>query len=46
MTDPTPAGRTYRHGTLSGYSSGVCRCEHCRDAYASYRPTAEPPAPT
>jgi integrase len=38
-TDPTPAGRTYRHGTLSGYSSGGCRCQHCRGAYATYRAT-------
>jgi hypothetical protein len=30
LTDPTPAGRTYRHGTLSGYSSSGCRCQHCR----------------
>jgi hypothetical protein len=37
MTDPTPTGRTYRHGTLTGYSSGGCRCQHCRGAYASYR---------
>jgi integrase len=31
------AGHTYRHGTLSGYSSGGCRCAHCRGAYATYR---------
>lgn len=37
LTDPTPTGRTYRHGTLSGYSAGGCRCEHCRRAYATYR---------
>ncbi|PZS04869.1 MAG: hypothetical protein DLM56_04600 [Pseudonocardiales bacterium] len=37
LTDPTPTGRTYRHGTLSGYSAGGCRCEHCRGAYATYR---------
>ncbi|MBE1533980.1 tyrosine-type recombinase/integrase [Actinomadura algeriensis] len=27
----------YRHGTLSGYSAGKCRCQHCRDVYADYR---------
>jgi site-specific recombinase XerD len=37
LTDPTSTGRTYRHGTLSGYSAGGCRCEHCRGAYATYR---------
>lgn len=36
-TDPNDAGRTYRHGTLSAYSAGKCRCEHCRAAYAVYR---------
>ena len=37
LTDPTPTGGTYRHGTLSGYSAGGSRCEHCRGAYATYR---------
>jgi integrase len=37
MTAPNAAGRTYNHGTLSGYSLGLCRCEHCRGAYATYR---------
>jgi site-specific recombinase XerD len=37
LTDPNEAGHTYRHGTLSGYSSGRCRCPHCRGAYATYR---------
>jgi hypothetical protein len=36
-TEPSAAGKSYRHGTLTGYSSGGCRCEHCRGAYASYR---------
>lgn len=36
-TEPNEARRTYRHGTLSGYSAGHCRCEHCRGAYAVYR---------
>lgn len=31
--------RRYRHGTLSGYSAGSCRCQHCRGAYAIYRAT-------
>jgi integrase len=37
LTEPNAVGHTYRHGTLSGYSSGGCRCPHCRTAYASYR---------
>lgn len=37
FTEPNAAGRTYRHGTISGYSNGKCRCRHCRDAYAIYR---------
>jgi integrase len=37
LTEPNEAGRRYRHGTLSAYSAGKCRCEHCRGAYASYR---------
>ena len=37
VTTPNTAGRRYRHGTLSGYSAGPCRCEHCRGAYAAYR---------
>ena len=37
LTKPNAAGRRYRHGTLSGYSAGRCRCEHCRGAYATYR---------
>jgi hypothetical protein len=36
-TEPTTTGRRYRHGTLSGYSAGRCRCRHCRDSYAHYR---------
>jgi integrase len=36
-TEPNAAGRVYRHGTLSGYSMGGCRCQHCRRAYAYYR---------
>ena len=37
LTDPNSAGRQYRHGTLSGYTAGRCRCRHCKDAYALYR---------
>lgn len=36
-TEPNANGRTYKHGTLSAYSAGRCRCEHCRAAYAHYR---------
>lgn len=36
LTSPNESGRRYRHGTLSGYAAGRCRCEHCRGAYASY----------
>jgi integrase len=37
FTVPNEAGRRYRHGSLSAYSAGKCRCEHCRGAYAAYR---------
>ena len=37
LTEPNDAGRRYRHGTLSAYSAGKCRCQHCRGAYATYR---------
>lgn len=37
-TEPNAAGRRYRHGTLTGYSLGRCRCEYCKAAaYAHYR---------
>jgi integrase len=36
-TEPNAAGRQYRHGTLSAYSAGGCRCKQCRAAYAEYR---------
>jgi integrase len=36
-TEPDAAGRRYRHGTLSGYNGGKCRCQPCRDAIATYR---------
>jgi integrase len=31
-TEPNAAGRTYRHGTLTAYTAGRCRCEHCKKA--------------
>lgn len=37
FTDPNAKGRRYRHGTLSAYTAGKCRCEHCRAAFAIYR---------
>ncbi len=37
LTAPNEAGRRYRHGTLSAYNAGRCRCEHCRGAFADYR---------
>lgn len=36
-TEPNEKGNVYDHGTLSAYSAGKCRCEHCRNAYARYR---------
>ena len=36
-TTPNEKGCSYDHGTLSAYSAGKCRCEHCRGAYALYR---------
>jgi hypothetical protein len=37
LTEPNAAERRYRHGTLSGYNAGKCRCSTCRDAFAIYR---------
>ena len=37
FTAPNEAGRRYRHGTLSAYNAGRCRCAHCRRAFADYR---------
>jgi integrase len=37
LTDANAAGNQYPHGTTQGYSSGRCRCEYCRHAYADYR---------
>jgi integrase len=37
FTKPNAAGRQYRHGTMSGYNAGRCRCRFCKDAAAVYR---------
>jgi integrase len=37
FTEPNEAGRRYRHGTLSAYNAGRCKCTHCRRAFANYR---------
>jgi integrase len=37
FTSPNTAGRQYRHGTMSGYNAGTCRCRYCKDAAAIYR---------
>jgi hypothetical protein len=37
LTEPNADGRQYRHGTLTGYNPGGCKCEQCRGAYAKYR---------
>src|SRR6266568_2882198 len=37
FTEPNEAGRRYRHGTLSAYNAGKCRCMSCRRAFADYR---------
>lgn len=37
LTEPNASGRRHRHGTLSGYQLGRCRCEHCKNVVAAYR---------
>ena len=37
LTPPNEKGRQYKHGTLSAYNAGKCRCDDCRAAYAIYR---------
>jgi integrase len=37
VTEPNSDGRSYPHGTLTGYNLGACRCPHCRAAAARYR---------
>jgi hypothetical protein len=36
-TEPNAAGRTYLHATLTAYTLGSCRCQHCKNAFAAYR---------
>jgi integrase len=36
-TMPNSSGRRYRHGTLSAYTAGSCRCRNCKNSYALYR---------
>lgn len=35
-TDPNSKGKTYPHGTMSGYIQGRCRCEWCRVRMAQW----------
>lgn len=37
LTSPNEKGRRYKHGTISGYGAGKCRCEHCTAACNIYR---------
>ena len=37
FTKPNAVGSQYRHGTMSGYNAGKCRCGFCKDAAAIYR---------
>jgi integrase len=37
FTEPNAARRQYRHGTMSGYNAGKCRCGYCKAAAAIYR---------
>jgi integrase len=39
LTEPNANGRRYLHGSLSAYTAGTCRCQHCRTAFATYRAT-------
>jgi integrase len=39
LTEPNADGRRYKHGTMTGYGPGKCRCRHCTDACAEYRAT-------
>lgn len=36
-TEPNERGGRYRHGTLSAYTAGRCRCGGCRAAFSEYR---------
>jgi len=37
FTKPNTKGHRYRHGTLSAYNAGPCRCQNCKAAFATYR---------
>lgn len=37
FTEPNDKGRTYPHGSMSAYTAGKCRCDHCKGAMADYR---------
>lgn len=37
FTEPNEKGRTYPHGTMSGYTAGRCRLACCKAAMADYR---------
>lgn len=37
LTEPNEKGHRYQHGSLSAYTAGRCRCDHCRAAFAIYR---------
>jgi integrase len=37
LTPPNGKGRQYKHGTLSGYGAGGCRCDDCTAACTIYR---------
>jgi integrase len=37
LTTPNGQGRQYGHGTLSAYTAGKCRCQHCKTAFSIYR---------
>jgi site-specific recombinase XerD len=36
-TEPNENGNKYAHGTMTAYTNGKCRCEHCRAVMAAYR---------
>ena len=46
LTEPNDAGRQYRHGTLSGYAGGRCRCRAARTPTRPTAPGAGPRAGT
>lgn len=37
LTEPNEHGRQYRHGSLSAYTAGKCRCQRCKAAFSIYR---------